>query len=102
MTTVVSNKNSKYNEFFSEVISMIDEQYTKPPKILVVALPDGEDAENHLSTYGMDTLDMFQMASLVLHEATKFMLDDALDKVLPNIDDEDYDELDEEEIDNNG
>ena len=27
---------------------------------------------------------------------------DALDKVLPNIDDEDYDELDEEEIDNNG
>lgn len=102
MTTVVSNKDSEYNEFFSEVISMIDEQYTKPPKIMVVALPDDEDAEYHLSTYGMDTLDMFQSSSLVLHEATKFMLDDALDKVLPNIDDEDYDELDEEEIDNDG
>lgn len=74
MVQIVSTKQSEYNDFFSEVISALDEQYKKTPKLLIFGIPDQEDNELHMSTYGMDSFDLFQVASAVQHEATRMLV----------------------------
>lgn len=74
MVQIISTKQSEYNDFFSEVISALDEQYKKTPKILIFAIPDQEDNELHMSTYGMDSFDLYQAASAIQHEATRTLI----------------------------
>lgn len=93
MVTIVSSKESDYNEFFSEVIDALNEQYKETPKLLVFALPDQETGTSHLSFYGMDSFDMYQAANLIQYEATRYLVMEEQGRIeAESFDDEDYEE----------
>ena len=71
MVKVMSTKNASYNEFFAKVVNSLDQYFEHNPKIVVVALPDNENKEIHLSTFGVDSYDLFDAANICQHEAIK-------------------------------
>ena len=84
MVSVVSTKNSEYNEFFAQVIDSLDRYFDKHPKLLIVALPDGEVKEPHISTYGVDSYDLMDISALCQHEAYRDLVYDACSQYMEN------------------
>ena len=70
MVTITSTKNRDYNSFFSEVIEMMDKEYSTEPKILIATIPEGE-GECTLNLYDMNGFDLFRVASMVQYDATR-------------------------------
>lgn len=93
MVSVISTKNSEYNEFFSKVIDSLDQYFDNPPRLLIVALPDGEVKEPHFSTYGVDTYDLMDISALCQHEAYKYLVYDACSQYMETY----FDDCDESE-----
>lgn len=70
MVTIASTKNRDYNSFFAQVIDMIDNDYSEPPKILVCAIPN-DNNDSSVSFYDMNSIDLYQAAGIIQYEATR-------------------------------
>lgn len=70
MVTIASTKNRDYNSFFAQVIDMIDNDYSEPPKILICTLPQDSN-DSSVSFYDMNSIDLYQAAGIIQYEATR-------------------------------
>lgn len=97
MVSIISTDNRNYHSFFTDVIETMDGNYKGVSKILVVGIPDGSSDDIHLSIMGMSTSDMFQVAGILQHEATRELIAEEIDYFM-NDEDEYEDDEDEDDL----